>query len=177
MQGGVDPAASAWVSANERITEVYGACPTPQPDTVVVAAALAWDLYQTTHAYVCQAGRAVRVCDYLAFYADREIKPEVPKVLGRQDNLPWGRAQAQQLATSADPDDQRLADVMTASINAGWTQGRYQVFMLTAPGEKGHLTLPKPIPHRRRGTGSAFVRGQRYASHQQLLIADSTDDL
>lgn len=47
------------------------------------AAALAWGLYQTTHVYVCQAGRAVRVCDYLAFYADREIKPEVPKVLGR----------------------------------------------------------------------------------------------
>ena len=176
LAGWIDPTAAAWVSANERITEVYGACPMPRPDTVVVAAGVAWDLYQATHAYVCQAGRAVRATDDLAFYTDREIKPEVPKILGRQDNLPWGSSQAQQLAASVNPDDQRLAQVMTASIDAGWTEGRYQVFMLTAPGEKGHITLPKPIPHRRRGTGSAFVQGQRYASHQQLLIASSTDD-
>ncbi|MFE2613241.1 hypothetical protein ACFXA2_06465 [Micromonospora chalcea] len=73
--------------------------------------------------------------------------------------------------------DALLADIIEVSRKQGWTEGRYQVFGLTAPGSAGHLTLPTPIPHHSRGRGSAFTQGQRYVVRDRLRRARSTADL
>lgn len=177
VAGWIDSSAAAWLTQNERITKTYSSRPFPTPDTVVVAARHAWDLYRKCHAYVCQPGRAFQVTEYLAFYADREIKPEVPKILGRVDSLPWTATEAQRLVGSTSADDQRLGQIMATALADGWTMGRYQVFLLTAPGEAGHLSLSAPVSHPGRGAGSAFTQRQRYVSHRQLLTARSTEDL
>lgn len=51
-------------------------------DTVVVAARKAYDLYLRYHAYICQPNRAIRPVPRMAFYTAREIKPEIPEILG-----------------------------------------------------------------------------------------------
>lgn len=151
--------------------------PLRQRDTVIVAAKDAWPLYQALSAYVCQAGRSFQSVRYLAFYADREIKPEVALVCRRLDNVDWTDAEVKRLLASSAADDHRLARIITESRTRGWTEGRYQVFELTNPGEVGHLTLPGPIPHLARGRGSAFTQGQRYTQHEVLKRASSTEEL
>lgn len=66
---------------------------------------------------------------------------------------------------------------MKTSREHGWDDARYQVFLLTKPGERGHVTLPAAIPNTNRGVGSGFVRKQRYASVAALQVAVDTDGL
>lgn len=111
---------------------------------------------------------------HLAFYADREIKAEVRL---RLDNVEWSEAEATRLGTSDAAADRRLAEIVSRSRQQGWTDGRYQVFVLTRPGDAGHLTLPGPVPHHASGRGSGFTRGQRYTWRDALRRATSTGDL
>ena len=85
----VDPRAEQWLLAVERISEVLARRPLAPRDTVIVAARNAWPLYLEVGAYVCQAGRSFQSVEYLAFYADREIKAEVAEVRHRLDNVEW----------------------------------------------------------------------------------------
>ncbi len=173
----VDPEAEEWLVDVERISTVQVTRPLTPRDTVVVASKNAWPLYQVLGAYVCQAGRSFRPIKYIAFYADREIKPEVAMIRRRPDNVDWTDTEVKRLLSSSAADDHRLAGIIAQSRACGWAEGRYQVFELTNPGEAGHLTLPGPIPHLARGKGSAFTRGQRYAQHEVLKRASSTEDL
>lgn len=173
----VDPEAEKWLVSVERISTVYASRPSRRLDTVIVAAKNAWPLYQELGAYVCQAGRSFRSVKYLAFYADREIKQEVPMVRRRRDNVDWAEAEVKRLLASGGTNNHRLARIITESRARGWTGGRYQVFELTNPGEAEHLTLPGPIPHLARGKGSAFTQGQRYTQHDALIRASSTQEL
>lgn len=173
----IDPAAEAWFVGTERVTSTYGRRPVPARDTVVVAGRDAWPLYQTVHAYVCQAGRSFQPVDHVAFYADREVKPEVARVLRRVDNVDWSVAEANRLSASSNAADLRLAKIITTSRAAGWTEGRYQVFELTRPGDPGHLSLSAAVPHNQTGKGSAYTQRQRYTSRERLRGATSTEDL
>ncbi|WP_433283639.1 hypothetical protein [Micromonospora sp. CA-244673] len=172
-----DPDAAAWLAANERVTEVHGRRPAARNDTVVVPARDAWGLYQSARAYVCQPGRSFQPVDHLAFYSQRQIHPEVPKILFRLDNVDWTAGEVNRLRTTGLTRDAQLADIIETSWKHGWTEGRYQVFGLSAPGSAGHLTLPAPVPHHARGRGSAFTQGQRYVVRDRLRRASSTADL
>lgn len=174
--GWVSADAKEWLSEVEQVSAVYARRPVARRDTVVVAAGLAWNLYQTVPAYVCQAGRSFQSVDHLAFYADQEIKAEVPAVLRRLDNVDWSPANEARLLSSPNPADQRLGRVIQASRGT-WTEGRYQVFDLTSPGDPKHVTLPRPIPHLLKGKGSAFTQRQRYTVCHDLKRARSTTDL
>lgn len=175
--GWIDPQAAAWLQRNERVTAVMAERPVGRKDTVVVAARDAWPLYQSTGAYVCQAGRSFKAVDYLAFYSQLEIKREVPRILEHMDNVDWSIASEHQFRSTGQARDQRIANVMATSRNAGWTAGRYQLFLLTQPGEEGHLTLPKPMPHESSGRGSAFTQSQRYVVREALRRAQCTSGL
>ena len=117
---------------------------------------------------------------------DREMRAHLNEP-GR--GIPWflltvsGKRQVQdgievnRLRATGERRDALLADIIEVSRKQGWTEGRYQVFGLTAPGSAGHLTLPTPIPHHSRGRGSAFTQGQRYVVRDRLRRARSTADL
>ncbi|MGM1058210.1 hypothetical protein [Saccharothrix sp. Mg75] len=172
----IDADAAAWLERLSAVMTVYAQRPVTLEDTVVVPAKHAWSLYESCRAYVCQAGRAFRPVDRIAFYADREVKQEVPAVLHRRDNVEWSPEEAARLRGSDDRADRRIAEVIDASI-ASWTDGRYQVFLLTSPGHPSHRRLGAALPHGGTGRGSAFVQRQRYTSLHALETAGTTADL
>jgi hypothetical protein len=75
----IDKDAANWLERRSTTMTVYGERPTAIEDTVVVAARNAWALYENVYAYVWQPARAFRTVERIAFYADREIKRDVPK--------------------------------------------------------------------------------------------------
>jgi hypothetical protein len=59
-----------------------------QEDRVlVVAARRAWLEYQKCGIYLCQPNRSFKPVDHMSFYADGEIKPAVPRVTDRVDEV------------------------------------------------------------------------------------------
>jgi hypothetical protein len=165
----IDPDAASWLAAVERVNSVQADRPVARRDTVVVGATDAWPLYQQVHAYVCQPGRSFQPVDYMAFYAGQEIHPEIPGIEARIDNVEWTAAEVNRLRATGDTRDLRVADVIDASAQAGWTAGRYQVFLLTEPGMPNHLTLKQPVPpgpraRQRVHAGSQVRRPRRVAA-------------
>ena len=173
----IDPRAEQWLRATERVSTTYLSRPERPNDTVVVGAKDAWTLYESTGAYLCQVGRSFQPVARMAFYADQEIKADVPAVRRRVDNVEWTESEAARLLKSSAVDDQRLGAIIRDTRVRGWTNGRYQVFDLTRPGEPGHLQLSAAIPHPLRGRGSAFTQRQRYVAYDALRRATSTQDL
>ncbi|WP_218775695.1 hypothetical protein [Rhodococcus sp. 1163] len=77
----ISPSARAWLVQRERVTNLYRDRPVTPLDTLVVPATSAWALYENSSIYICPPGRNFRPIDYIAFYADKEIKPAISKVL------------------------------------------------------------------------------------------------
>lgn len=174
----IDPAAARWMAQRSSVMTAYAQRPVTADDTVVVPAKFSWPLYENCHAYVCQPGRAFQPIERIAFYADQEIKPDVPAVLHRRDNVEWSDEEARRLAASGDRFDRKVATVIEASRSASaWPGGRYQVFLLTSAGHASHRRLSAALPHPGSGRGSAFVRRQRYVSLHSLETAATTADL
>lgn len=173
----IDKDAANWLERRSTTMAVYGQRPTAIEDTVVVAARNAWALYENVYAYVCQPARAFRTVERIAFYADREIKRDVPKVLHRRDNVEWTKEEADRLRGSTDRFDRKIAQVIDAARSTNWTGGLYQVFLLTRPGDPTHRQLSSCLPHGGNGRGSAFTQRQRYVSLHSLELATSTDGL
>lgn len=173
----IDNDAAAWLEKNNLAMRVYADHP-GLPDTVVVAAKAAWPLYEgKCHAYVCQAGRTFRHVERIAFYADGEIKQDIPKIVHRRDNVEWTEDEAERLEQSQDKNDRKVAAVIRASLDNGWGEGRYQAFLLTRSGDPAHRKLAAPLPHHTSGPGSAFTQRQRYVALHNLETATSTADL
>lgn len=178
LAGYLDAAAAQWLSnSHDEAMATYSQRPHVSVDTVVVPGKTAWPLYEDCRAYVCEAGRAFRAFDRMAFYVDREIKPEVPGVIHRRDNAAWTPEENARLARSSDRFDRKVAKVIAATRAAGWSDGRYQVFLLTQPGDPKHRSLMTAITNKASGKGSAFVQRQRYVSLHALETAASTSDL
>ncbi|MDQ2737381.1 MAG: Abi family protein [Actinomycetota bacterium] len=174
----IDPAARDWITNTTDIRGQLALRPIPpRPLAVIVPAREGWPLYQDQRAYICQAGRFFRDVSHIAFYADGEVKPEIPRIVIHRDNVPWDAAEIRRLIMTRDPRDKALAEVIKRARSAGWTDSTYQVFVLTKPGDSGHETLPGPIPNTRRGRGSGYVQRQRYSSLVELRAAHTTDDL
>ncbi|EME57473.1 hypothetical protein [Amycolatopsis decaplanina] len=172
----IDTDAARWLKRCSGLMTVYAQRPVTIDDTVIVAAKQAWPQYESCAAYVCQSGRAFRPIERVAFYADREVKLDVPAVLHRRDNVEWSSEEAARLGASDDRFDRKIAKVIETS-DATWTDGRYQVFLLTGPGHPDHRQLRATLPHHGTGRGSAFVQRQRYVSLHSLENAATTADL
>jgi hypothetical protein len=173
----ISPDAAIRLGKIDRSSEVYKLRPHSPVDTVVVAARYAWPFYEKQYAYICQAARSFRPVDRISFYADHEIKADIPRILDRRDNVPWTDHQISVLENSPDRMDRKVAAVIKESRNAGWNDGIYQVFLLTRPGDPSHRSLVSPVRHHSSDAGSAFVRGQRYVSLHALEIARATSEL
>ncbi|MGC2940972.1 MULTISPECIES: Abi family protein [unclassified Brevibacterium] len=172
--------AEKWLRSIEKVRMIGEQRPIDAPrNVVVVSATNAWDLYHVRrqNAYVFQAGRSIKVVDHLAFYADKEIKQDVPRILNWFDAVDWNNANANRLAKSSDPEQQKLASVIRASKKLGWDAPVYQVFLLSGPKDEETQRLVGSIPHGRTGRGSAFVQGHRYLPLSALSSARDTEDL
>ena len=180
LVGWIDTDAAAWIKGIERVTEISCQRPiVPSRNVVIVPAADAWNLYNNLHqnAYVFQAGRSIRIVDYLAFYADQEIKQAVPRILRWYDAVDWNTKNSARLAKSTEPFDAELGRVIKVSKGHGWNSSVYQVFILSGSKDSKTVHLSSPIDHTKRGRGSAFARGHRYHALGQIMSARDTADL
>ncbi|MFF0546065.1 hypothetical protein ACFYTF_24820 [Nocardia thailandica] len=178
----VDPAARRWLETRQQVIEVFGNRPVMGLDTLVVPAEHAWPLYEQVSAYVCPAGRSFRPVEFVAFYADKEIKSSVAGIIHHRDNVEWSDSEADRLGKLTGDEhrfDRKIATVISTSRSVGdfWKHGRYQVFLLTRPGDARHIGLKSPIPHLATGRGSAYVQRHRYISHHSLRSASDTSQL
>lgn len=169
--------AAQWLEQCSTAMDVYAERPVTIDDTVVVPAKIAWPLYESCRAYVCQAGRTFRTVERIAFYTGKEIKPDIPAVLHRRDNVEWTNDEAERMHKSDDRHDRKISAVIKESMTMSWNEGRYQVFLLTSPGDARHRRLVAAVPHDGTGPGSAFVQRQRYVSLHALETAVTTSDL
>lgn len=176
LSGYIAPELRQWLSNIDRCTQVYEQRPHSEIDSVVVPAAQAWELYRNCSAYICQPGRSFRAVKRMAFYSDQQIHPEFPVIVGRRDNVEWSETTAKMLEESEERDDRKIARIIRRSKELGWNGGRYQVFLLTASDHPDHRSRSTPIPHIRRGRGTAFVRSQRYVSLHSLQTHATTED-
>jgi hypothetical protein len=155
--------------------------PDSPSDALVVAARSAYPEYLRIGAYICQAGRSFRPgIDYMAFYAERQIKREVAKILHRRDNVPFTLDHSDRLRERNDDFDREVADLIRVSLDPGSVandlreEGRqYQVFVLSGPKSEDTIHLPQAIYH--AGVG-AWTQGQRYVSAAVLRSAPATTD-
>ncbi|WP_063776057.1 hypothetical protein [Nocardia vulneris] len=177
----ISPTARTWLETHERVTTLYRSRPVTPIDTLVVPANDAWGLYQATSVYICPPGRNFRPSKYIAFYADKEIKPVVARILYHRDNVEWSAAEATRLtglAGDSYKNDRKIGAAITVSQgNSAWPEGRYQIFLLSSPEHPETITLNSAIPHSQTGRGSAFVQRHRYLSHHALRSAKDTSDL
>ena len=180
VAGHVHPDFETWLRQVDRSGTIYGERPASPVDTVLIPAKQAWPQYQQLRAYICQPGRWFNDVAHLSFCTDQEIKPEIPLIKYRRDDVAWTRQEASRLRETGGDMDKKIAQVIGKSIDIGVEEGKHQVFLLSAPKDSGrtrHRTLPHSVPHLERGRGSAFVRKQRYVSLHSLETASSTADL
>lgn len=153
--------------------------PTPSEQVVVVVAGrVAYPDYLTSSTYVCQAGRSFRPFAHIGFYAGREIKREVPRVLEHRAEVPFTRATLTVLRATGEPADARVADLVEATLDhpdrflVPRSEGEpYDVYLLSAPDDPATLRLPAPIRH--EGSG-AWTQMHRYVPFAALERGPST---
>ncbi len=134
-------------------------------DTVIVAAAWAYDFYLRRSAYVCQAGRSFRRgLTHLGFYRRRKIEPHVASILHRRDDVLFAREEAAALRARGSAFDSEVADLIEITLDNGERLDgtTYQVFLLSGCNDPDTLVLDHPIRHDTDGRGSAWTMGQRY---------------
>ncbi|MFN0281303.1 MAG: hypothetical protein ACKVZ6_04965 [Kineosporiaceae bacterium] len=140
-------------------------------DTVVVAARTAWPEYQRISAYVCQPNRAFRDgLTQLAFYAEGQIQPVVPRILRHEVAVPFTDHEAERLDDAGDPE---VATVIRALLAAGTRVDgdAYDVLLLTGPDDAATIRLPQPVVNdttTASGKPWAWTLGQRYTRLEVL---------
>ena len=112
-------------------------------DTMVVSSPQAWLLYRRTAAFVCESDRAFRPVRFVAFDVNGELQREVPRVIAIRDRVPFTSAEQRRLMTSGTELDLRLADVIAIARRLGLDGDTHQVYLLTAPCQSGHVSLPE----------------------------------
>jgi hypothetical protein len=114
-------------------------------DTMLVTPAQAWDLYRRTAAYICEPGRAFRPVRYVAFFEGNTLQREVPRIIAVRDAVPFHAREQRRLMDSGTELDLRLAEVIARARQFGVDGEVHQVYLLTAPGQPGHVRLAGPI--------------------------------
>jgi hypothetical protein len=144
-------------------------------DTVVLAARRAYQLYLTYGAYICQPNRAIRAVDRMAFYTGREIKCEIPQILGVRHDVPLSAEEARSRGSSADPADRAVSAIIQRQLDdeVPHTPGRHDIYWLSSPDDPRSAHLDQPLPYL---GAAAFTQGQRYVDLARLGRARSCEE-
>jgi len=153
-------------------------------DTVIVAAAVAWDEFLENGMYICQAERSFRPgLKYLGFYHSGQIEAKIAKILDqRRESIRFDESTVATLRQGS-PIDQRIANAVETSLRKGPRgTGPYRVFVLSRTAEEGLVELAQPIKNVSKssaGRTTAWTQGQRYTVLSRLTAseASTTDDL
>lgn len=150
-------------------------------DVVVVAASGGYPHYLRYAAYFCQPGRTFRDVARMGFYADGEIKPEIPRILARRDHVSFDHATVRALHDAEAADDVRIGWLIDRLLRDGvLPEGAVeQVFLLSPAGDERTVVLPRPIRNTETagsGRSIGWLQGQRYASLAALPVGPATTE-
>lgn len=152
------------------------------PDTVIVAANVAYGEYLKYNAYVCQPDRAFRTdARWMGFYANEAIQKEVPEILHVWDRVRFSREKVDELRKTDDPVRNELADlieVLAEKTTRRWDED-FKVFLLSPSADARTHKLPKKVSNSsldRHGSGTAYTQGQRYSRIDALLRGPANTD-
>jgi len=142
-------------------------------ELVVVAARFAYPEYLERSAYICQAERSFRDgLTHMGFYADGAIQIQVPRILYREDLVPFTAEEAA-ARKAGSKTDQLIGQIIERDLTLGPrnTEEQYQVFLLSAPENPDTIRLRQPIINdtlAESGRKWAWTMGQRYVSLADL---------
>jgi hypothetical protein len=144
-------------------------------DVVIVAAGvIAYKEYLQHAAYVCQPNRNfARSPRWMGFYADEEIKPEIPEILHERDVVLFTTDEVARLRAMGTDVELRVADLIETLLRQGAREYRAElkVVLLSPADDKRTLILPHPIKNDLtdyKGSGTAFTQFQRYTQRAEL---------
>ena len=154
----------------------------PALDVLIVAGSVAYPEYLQIGGYVCTVERRFRKVDYLAFYADGEIKPQIPRIRHRRDHVPMNLDHVAKLRKDDQQWDGEIADLSTRCDRqvalVGTELRKNHVFVSTDPNDPDLLELPAPVKNDstdRNGRPCPFTYGQpRYTRAVTLRARPAT---
>ena len=178
----IDPELEQWIRGLSRVPDLLDGRPAAAESmAVIVPAKEAWPFYEEHGVYICQPGRYFRQISHIGFYCDGAVQREIPKIIERIDRVAWTPEEIYNRFMKGSWRDLRIANIIKAGRDCGWSDGEYQLFFLTRRDQdgrdKGHVTLDSKLQNRRTGRGSAWVHRQRYVSVTALRSAVSLADL
>ena len=151
------------------------------PKVVVVAASSAWPMYQKVSVYCCLVSlpfRNAEQFDRMAFYANGEIKPKVPKVIEVVESINLTRKE--EIAALGSPAKERAEELFrrmgdTPEWNQ-WFDGNRKVMFLSGPDDTETINLGKSIRNDKQSSSGRtvpFTYGKpRYVSLESLQDKD-----
>ena len=133
-----------------------------RPDVVVVAASSAWPMYQKVPVYCCLVSLPFRNTgqfDRMAFYANGEIKPKVPKVIEVVESINLTREE--EIAALGSPAKERAEELFrrmgdTPEWNH-WFDGNRKVMFLSELDDTGTINLGKSIRNDKQSSSGRTV--------------------
>ena len=156
------------------------------PKVAVVAASSAWPMYQKVPVYCCLVSlpfRSTGQFDRMAFYANGEIKPLVPKVIEVVESINLTRKEE---IAALDSSAKELAEELFQKMGGTpewqrWFDGERKVVFLSAPSHNETIKLEKSIANNKKsysGKTVPFTYGKpRYVSLDSLHKARTTTEL
>lgn len=144
-----------------------------QAQAVIVAARLALAEYRHHLVYMCQPRRTFQACSHIGFYAEGQIYPSIPAILGSVDAVVFT---AEAIAARDDLTSEmrtRLLHLLDGlkHTNSDRLGEEQKVLFLSAPDAPETLRLTHGIVNdltSDTGRAIAFVQGQRYVPLARL---------
>jgi hypothetical protein len=144
-------------------------------DVVIVAAGVGYPEYLKYSAYVGHPNRPFRDgMRWMAFYADGEIKPEIPEILHLEEAVSFTAAEAARRRSMSDDVNRRVGDLIETLLEETIRNDgeEFSVVLLSAPDDVRTLQLPHAIVSDKRdyaGKRTAVTAGQyRYVKLEDL---------
>lgn len=149
-------------------------------DVVIVAAGIGYPEYLQYGAYVGHPNRPFRdTSRWMAFYADGEIKPEVPEILEVESAVTFTYEEVKRREESTDATSQRIGGLIRALLDTGKRElgAELDVVLLSPVSDPGTVKLSQTIPSDKidhAGRATAVTAGQyRYTTREKLEAGPS----
>lgn len=146
-----------------------------ETDVVIVAAGIGYPEYLQYSAYVGHPNRPFRESSrWMAFYADGEIKPEVPEILDIEANVIFSKEEMGRREASGDENHARIGRLIRSLLESGKRESNAQldIVLLSLASDPRTLRLQMPIKNDKvdhSGRTTAVTAGQyRYTTMLEL---------
>jgi hypothetical protein len=147
-------------------------------EVLVVAARRALSDYLKYGAYICQPNRSFRPCSHMAFYANGRIHKQIPKIMGKIEQIMMTREAAEGFSGDNEHRERLLFLFDELEKSADSRIGELaKVLFLSTPDDDMTIVLPNDIENdliSESGRTIAFTQGQRYVPLERLKKAPST---